>query len=86
MGSMHTGLEGHSIPKLLLPFLQADDDHIDLTEMAIYFAERAKGGVGLMGAFLLFDSCRHFDSCLYSVFLVYQEIFPGYHCWWSVFF
>ena len=49
MGSMHTGLEGHSIPKLLLPFLNAEDDHTDLTEMAVYFGERAKGGVGLMG-------------------------------------
>lgn len=52
MGSMHTGLEGHSIPKLLLPFLNAEDDHTDLTEMACYFAERAKGGVGLMGTLL----------------------------------
>jgi len=49
MGSMHTGLEGHSIPKLMLPLLNAEDDHTDLTEMAVYFAERAKGGVGLMG-------------------------------------
>ncbi len=49
MGSMHTGLEGHSIPKFVLPLLRAEDDHKDLTEMAIYFAERAKGGVGLMG-------------------------------------
>ncbi len=49
MGSMHTGLEGHSIPKLMLPLLNAEDDHTDLTEMACYFAERAKGGVALMG-------------------------------------
>ena len=49
MGSMHTGLEGHSIPKFVLPLLNAEDDHTDLTEMACYFAERAKGGVGLMG-------------------------------------
>eukprot|EP00956_Cyclotella_meneghiniana_P032429 scaffold89196_cov42-Cyclotella_meneghiniana.AAC.1 len=48
MGSMHTGLEGHSIPKLGLMMLNAEDDHEDLTEMACYFAERAKGGVGLM--------------------------------------
>jgi len=48
MGSMHTGLEGHSIPKLMLPLLNAEDDHTDLTEMACYFAERAKGGVALM--------------------------------------
>lgn len=49
MGSMHTGLEGHSIPRFVLPLLNAEDDHTDLTEMACYFAERAKGGVGLMG-------------------------------------
>ncbi|KAL7495974.1 hypothetical protein ACHAWT_004321 [Skeletonema menzelii] len=48
MGSMHTGLEGHSIPKLMLPLLNAEDDHTDLNEMACYFAERAKGGVSLM--------------------------------------
>lgn len=48
MGSMHTGLEGHSIPKFVLPLLNAEDDHVDLTEMACYFAERAKGGCGLM--------------------------------------
>lgn len=48
MGSMHTGLEGHSIPRFVLPLLNAEDDHTDLTEMACYFAERAKGGVGLM--------------------------------------
>ena len=52
MGSMHTGLEGHSIPSFILPFLNAEDDHTDLNEMACYFAERAKGGVGLMGMFL----------------------------------
>jgi hypothetical protein len=52
MGSMHTGLEGHSIPKLGLMMLNAQDDHTDLTEMACYFAERAKGGVGLMGMFI----------------------------------
>jgi len=48
MGSMHTGLEGHSIPKMVLPFLGAQDNHTDLTKMAYYFRERAKGGVGLM--------------------------------------
>lgn len=59
MGSMHTGLEGHSIPKLMLPLLNAEDDHTDLTEMACYFAERAKGGVSLMGAIILslFATC-----------------------------
>jgi hypothetical protein len=50
MGSMHTGLEGHSIPKVGLMLLNAQEDHVDLGEMACYFAERAKGGVGLMGA------------------------------------
>ena len=51
MGSMHTGLEGHSMPKLLLSALDAEepDGHDDLTRMARYFEERAKGGVGLMG-------------------------------------
>lgn len=48
MGSMHTGLEGHSIPSLLMPFLNPDVDHDDLSALAIYFGERAKGGVGLM--------------------------------------
>ena len=67
MGSMHTGLEGHSIPKFLLPMLQSDDtddnddtgsrnsgtatassNHHDLSAMAKYFEQRAKGGVGLM--------------------------------------
>lgn len=52
MGSMHTGLEGHSIPKFMLKFMNAEDDHTDLTEMACYFGERAKGGVGLMGTFI----------------------------------
>mmetsp|Transcript_67262 Transcript_67262/g.99695 ORF Transcript_67262/g.99695 Transcript_67262/m.99695 type:complete len:818 (+) Transcript_67262:730-3183(+) len=48
MGSMHTGLEGHSIPRFLLPFLRAEEDHSDLSAMAQYFKERAEGGVGLM--------------------------------------
>jgi len=48
MGSMHTGLEGHSIPRFLLPFLRAEEDHHDLSAMAQYFKERAEGGVGLM--------------------------------------
>ena len=55
MGSMHTGLEGHSIPKFMLKFMNAEDDHTDLTEMACYFGERAKGGVGLMGTFIFFS-------------------------------
>lgn len=48
MGSMHTGLEGHSIPKLIVPFLQADENHEDLSAMAAYFKKRAEGGVGLI--------------------------------------
>ena len=48
MGSMHTGLEGHSIPKLIVPLLRADVNHDSLHAMAKYFEERAKGGVGLM--------------------------------------
>eukprot|EP00550_Attheya_septentrionalis_P008502 CAMPEP_0198285218 /NCGR_PEP_ID=MMETSP1449-20131203/4535_1 /TAXON_ID=420275 /ORGANISM="Attheya septentrionalis, Strain CCMP2084" /LENGTH=825 /DNA_ID=CAMNT_0043982549 /DNA_START=132 /DNA_END=2609 /DNA_ORIENTATION=+ len=49
MGSMHTGLEGHSIPSWVLPLLgKTDDDHKDLSSMAAYFVERAKGGVGLI--------------------------------------
>ena len=53
MGSMHTGLEGHSIPKFVLPLLGAEDDHTSLEEMAVYFGERAKGGVGLMGTYIV---------------------------------
>ena len=67
MGSMHTGLEGHSIPKLLLSAMTMTGHHHpaeqqrgerggggedygrDLAEMARYFEERARGGVGLMG-------------------------------------
>jgi len=48
MGSMHTGLEGHSIPSFLLPILKPDHSHTDLSAMATYFEERAKGGAGLM--------------------------------------
>jgi 2,4-dienoyl-CoA reductase (NADPH2) len=51
MGSMHTGLEGHSIPSTLLWAMNASNDHQDMTKMAKYFEERAKGGVGLMGEF-----------------------------------
>ena len=56
MGSMHCGLEGHSIPKPVRYLLrmtagesQADKptySHAD--EWAAYFAERARGGVSLM--------------------------------------
>lgn len=48
MGSMHTGLEGHSIPNFLMPLLKPDHTHKDLSAMAAYFEQRARGGVGLM--------------------------------------
>uniref|UniRef100_A0A7S1BMQ1 Uncharacterized protein n=1 Tax=Corethron hystrix TaxID=216773 RepID=A0A7S1BMQ1_9STRA len=48
MGSMHTGLEGHSIPSFLIPLLKPDNSRRDLSAMATYFEERAKGGAGLM--------------------------------------
>jgi len=50
MGSMHTGLEGHSQPNWMVRMLGVDKDHVDhsLECMARYFAERAQGGVGLM--------------------------------------
>ena len=53
MGSMHTGLEGTSMPRLLEWYLNKDDpsgeseDH-SLQRMATYFQERAQGGVALM--------------------------------------
>jgi 2,4-dienoyl-CoA reductase (NADPH2) len=53
MGSMHTGLEGTSMPQWMERWLQrgsasakGDDDHAE--RMAAYFQERAQGGVGLM--------------------------------------
>lgn len=50
MGSMHTGLEGHTIPNIILPWLMGKDpQHAnDMERMGLYFQERAKGGVGLM--------------------------------------
>ena len=48
MGSMHTGLEGHSIPSFLMPLLKPDFNHRDLSQMATYFQKRAEGGCGLM--------------------------------------
>ena len=49
MGSMHTGLEGHSIPNVVEKYiLQHKHGHEDLSRMAKYFQERAKGGIGLM--------------------------------------
>ncbi|CAB9500779.1 Metal reductase [Seminavis robusta] len=51
MGSMHTGLEGHTIPNFAIPWLMGKDkhhEHSDMERMARYFQERAEGGVGLM--------------------------------------
>jgi len=50
MGSMHSGLEGHTIPRMVVPWIMGDDPHHadDLERMAVYFKERAQGGVGLM--------------------------------------
>jgi len=54
MGSMHTGLEGHSLPTWIESFLMSSKttsshtDHSSLERMAAYFEERAKGGIGLM--------------------------------------
>lgn len=51
MGSMHTGLEGHTIPPWFQRFgLGMKNPHVtsDLDAMAQYFQERAEGGVGLM--------------------------------------
>lgn len=47
MGSMHTGLEGHSMPRWMEGFLGVSEEH-SLERMAVYFQERAKGGVGLI--------------------------------------
>jgi len=55
MGSMHTGLEGHSIPSWIVPWITGGSnknndvvDHDTLDNMAAYFRRRAAGGVGLM--------------------------------------
>jgi 2,4-dienoyl-CoA reductase (NADPH2) len=53
MGSMHSGLEGTSMPwwieKLLMMGEEnATEDHHSLDRMATYFQRRAQGGVGLM--------------------------------------
>jgi len=48
MGSMHTGLEGHSIPAPLVSLLNPEHNHTDLSALAAFFEERARGGVGLM--------------------------------------
>jgi len=55
MGSMHTGLEGHSMPRPLESMLNYFDPEDNdkphshtLDRMALYFRRRALGGVGLM--------------------------------------
>jgi len=49
MGSMHTGLEGNSIPSWVLKYgLRVEGENKKLDDMALYFQERAEGGVGLM--------------------------------------
>ena len=48
MGSMHTGLEGTSMPRWVMPLIGESDHDDSLDRMAVYFRERALGGVGLM--------------------------------------
>ena len=53
MGSMHTGLEGHSIPSIVEKYVlgpSEETQNVDhsLERMGAYFRERALGGVGLM--------------------------------------
>jgi 2,4-dienoyl-CoA reductase (NADPH2) len=53
MGSMHTGLEHHSLPNMVAGFFadqsaRPEKDHDSLHKMAVYFRRRAEGGVGLM--------------------------------------
>jgi 2,4-dienoyl-CoA reductase (NADPH2) len=54
MGSMHTGLEHHSMPSFLVPLLgggstsKHHEHEAPLSRMATYFQRRAQGGVGLM--------------------------------------
>jgi 2,4-dienoyl-CoA reductase (NADPH2) len=50
MGSMHTGLEGNSIPPWFQKYVLgiSSPNHKSLDAMAIYFQERAQGGVALM--------------------------------------
>jgi len=84
MGSMHTGLEGHSIPRFVLPLLNAEDDHTDLTEMACYFAERAKGGVGLMGELNNFLIYFSFESSFCELSIICISLFCTHSDWRSV--
>lgn len=57
MGSMHTGLEGLSLPRFVEPLIRSNKkeeaadgggDHQALDRLAAYAKERAEGGVGLM--------------------------------------
>lgn len=48
MGSMHTGLEGHSMPGWMERTLFSQTEDHSLDRMGAYFQARAKGGVGLM--------------------------------------
>ena len=49
MGSMHTGLESHSIPKWFEKYvLSSNEEHHTLDRMAAYFEARARGGIGIM--------------------------------------
>lgn len=48
MGSMHTGLEHHSLPNFVAGFFEEGQSDHSLNKMAAYFRRRAQGGVGLM--------------------------------------
>lgn len=48
MGSMHTGLEGHSMPSWMERVLFQTSEKHSLDRMAAYFQTRAQGGVGMM--------------------------------------
>lgn len=51
MGSMHSGLEGHSMPRWMVPLIMGSQHYAhdeSLQAMATYFQERAAGGVGIM--------------------------------------
>jgi hypothetical protein len=75
MGSMHTGLEGHSLPKFMESFLLKGTDHpahhhdSSLERMATYFETRAKGGVGLMvtGTWFVVVMVRGFQGLAHTL-------------------
>ncbi|CAJ1964596.1 unnamed protein product [Cylindrotheca closterium] len=48
MGSMHTGLEGHSMPMWMERMIFDKNASHSLDRMAAYFQARAEGGIGLM--------------------------------------